>query len=148
MLRREAREQIGRNDRGVAERLVKIIHDVRQQRVRLANVQHVHMMIRPQNFGDLIRVARFVVRRLIKANRERLHFRRRFAGQCRDRAGIHAAAQENADRHVAAQQAHAHRFAEQLQQFLDIAFFRHVCDGVFRNRNVPIFFDAHVMALN
>ena len=84
---------------------------------------HKFVVVGSELFGHEARVLQLVVTIFVKTYGESLH---RPAGvmrhQADDRARIHAARQEGAERHVS-NQAYAHRFIEQRAQFLETLFF-------------------------
>ena len=97
----QLRDHVGRDRRGVAERLVQIPGEVIDD-LEGVRLEQELVVLGPEPLGHEPRVARLVVVRLREADRERLHRARVQPRHGRhDRARIDAAAQERAQRHVA-----------------------------------------------
>ena len=114
-LRGQPRDDVGRDGRGVAERLVQeprqVVHDVHH-----VGRHDQLVVLRAVSLCDQAGVAQLVVILLVEADRERLHGSGRQARHGRDHgARVDAAAQEGPQGHVAGQ-VEADRFREQLPQ--------------------------------
>jgi hypothetical protein len=118
---REARQQIRRHDRRIGERFVEETGDLGEDVDHGARPQNFLVVLGAEEFGDTARMRRLVEGPVLEADRERLDaVRRHVIGHHRDhRAGVDAAGQEDAERHIA-HEPQPHGFGQPAAQLFGI----------------------------
>ena len=116
MTARGARNRAGRDRRGVAERLVVVVHHLRQRGLEDLRLHRLFVMRGAEGLGDLTRQEPLIEVRPGEADRERLdRMRTEPCHRGDDAARIEPAAEEGAVRHVAAH-ADPYRIREQARE--------------------------------
>jgi len=102
-LAREARQKIGRQDRGVTQRLVDEVAEGLHEVQRRIGAEDVLVMFGIEDGRHAPRVFRLVERAVVEAERERAEAAHVTAREHRDDARVEPARQEHAERHVGKQ---------------------------------------------
>ena len=98
---REAREQVGGEERRVAERLVEELGQTRDEVEGRARIKDLFLMVGVEDASDATCVRGFVERGVLEADRERLEAAGEVPrGERGDRARVDATRQEHAERYV------------------------------------------------